>query len=206
MIEAALAGAVAGYAIAIPVGAIAALIIHTAATQDLRHGLAAGAGAATADGVYATIAVLAGFGVGSLIAPVLGPLRIVGGALLVVIGLRGLIALRVAGEAGAARVLREERAHGRTYLTLLGLTLLNPVTVVYFAALTVGLPLVGGLAERAAFAGAAFAASLSWQSVLALFGAALGRGSGHRLRRITGILGNAVVVVLGALVALAGLR
>jgi threonine/homoserine/homoserine lactone efflux protein len=113
MIEAALAGAVAGYAIAIPVGAIAVLIIHTAATQDLRHGLAAGAGAATADGVYATIAVLAGFGVGSLIAPVLGPLRIVGGALLVVIGLRGLIALRVAGEAGAARVLHEERAHGR---------------------------------------------------------------------------------------------
>jgi threonine/homoserine/homoserine lactone efflux protein len=47
--QAALAGLVAGYAIAIPVGAIAVLIIHTALTQGLRAGLAAGAGAATAD-------------------------------------------------------------------------------------------------------------------------------------------------------------
>ena len=47
MLEAALAGAIAGYAIAIPVGAIAVLIIHIGLTSGLRQGLAAGAGAAT---------------------------------------------------------------------------------------------------------------------------------------------------------------
>lgn len=38
MIEAALAGAIAGYAIAIPVGAIAVLIIHVGLTTGFRCG------------------------------------------------------------------------------------------------------------------------------------------------------------------------
>ena len=40
MLQALLAGAIAGHAIAIPVGAIAVLIIHTGLTDGLRHGLA----------------------------------------------------------------------------------------------------------------------------------------------------------------------
>jgi arginine exporter protein ArgO len=89
---------------------------------------------------------------------------------------------------------------------MVGLTLLNPATVIYFAALTLGLPLLSGLPERLAFAGAAFAASLAWQSLLAVFGAALGRGSGQRLRRPTTIVGNSVVLVLGSLIMVDGLR
>src|SRR5437867_9400592 len=100
MLEAVLAGAVAGYAIAIPVGAIAVLITHTAIADGLRHGLAAGAGAATADGIYATLAVVAGLGVSSIIEPWIGPLRLVGGALLVLIGLCGLLGLRSTRQEG----------------------------------------------------------------------------------------------------------
>ena len=91
MLEAAIAGAVAGYAIAIPVGAIAVLIIHTGLTSGLRQGLAAGAGAATADLIYATLAALAGAGVALLIGPLEAPLRLVGGIVLVLIGLYGLL-------------------------------------------------------------------------------------------------------------------
>ena len=47
MLEAAFAGAVTGFAIAIPVGAIAVLIIHTGLTRGLRVGVAAAAGAAS---------------------------------------------------------------------------------------------------------------------------------------------------------------
>ena len=73
MLEAAIAGAVTGFAIAIPVGAIAVLIIHTGLTRGLRVGIAAAAGAATADGIYSSIAVIAGIGVTALIAPWIPP-------------------------------------------------------------------------------------------------------------------------------------
>jgi arginine exporter protein ArgO len=203
VLQAALAGAVAGYAIAIPVGAIAVLIIHTGLTQGLRHGLAAGAGAATADLIYATLAALAGAGVTALIGPLVAPLRVGGGLVLVGIGGLGLVsAWRGRGHIAPAHV-PPRRPHGRTYAALLGLTLLNPATVIYFAALTVGLPFLGDLSERLVFAGAAFLASLSWQSLLAIFGALLGRGAGHRLRLPTVVLGNLVIIGFG-LVVLAG--
>ena len=206
MTQAALAGLVAGYAIAIPVGAIAVLIIHTGLTQGLRAGLAAGAGAATADLVYALVAALAGLWVTSFIGPLIGPLRIVGGAILIAFGVRGLLALRSARETVDPMAAYEEarRPHHRTFLAMLGLTLLNPATVVYFTALTVGLPFLGDAGERLVFAAAAGLASLSWQWLLALVGAALGRGGGHRVRSVTSFVGNAVIVVLGALILISG--
>lgn len=204
MLEAALAGALAGYAIAIPVGAIAVLIIHTALHHGLRTGLAAAAGAATADLVYASLAALAGLWISALIGPLQAALQVVGGLVLVVFGLRGFYALRSARESIDPARSHDQagRPHHRTYLELLVLTMLNPATVIYFTALTVSLPFLGGAAERVVFAGAAFLASLSWQVVLALFGAALGRRSSHRLRTASAALGNGVIVVMGGLIML----
>jgi threonine/homoserine/homoserine lactone efflux protein len=200
MLEAALAGVIAGYAIAIPVGAIAVLIIHTGLSSGLRAGLAAGAGAATADLIYATIAALLGAGVAAFVGPLEAPLRVVGGIVLVLIGVYGLMSAWQSRNRDTGAHLPPHRPHGRTYLAVLGLTLLNPATVIYFAALTVGLPFLGDISERLVFAGAAFVASLSWQSLLAVFGAMLGRGAGHRLRLPTALLGNVIVIGLGLLV------
>ena len=204
MLEAAAAGALAGYAIAIPVGAIAVLIIQTGLSHGLRAGLAAASGAATADLVYAPIAALTGLWLTSLLGPVLVPLRVLGGVVLIGFGVRGLYALRSARESLEPQTAHEQgrRPHRRTYLAVLALTLLNPATVIYFTALTVGLPFLGGPAERLVFAAAAGVASLSWQVLLALFGAALGRSSGHTVRRVTAALGNGVIVIMGALIAL----
>ena len=55
MIDTLLAGAVAGYGIAIPVGAIAILILETGLQRGFRLAAAAGTGAAVADGIYATV-------------------------------------------------------------------------------------------------------------------------------------------------------
>jgi threonine/homoserine/homoserine lactone efflux protein len=200
MLEAALAGAIAGYAIAIPVGAIAVLIIHIGLSSGLRQGLAAGAGAATADLIYATIAALAGAGVAAFVGPLEAPLRVVGGIVLVLIGVYGLMSAWQSRDRDTGAHLPAHRPHGRTFLAVLGLTLLNPATVIYFAALTVGLPFLGDITERLVFAGAAFVASLSWQSLLAVFGALLGRGAGHRLRLPTALLGNVIVIALGLLI------
>jgi threonine/homoserine/homoserine lactone efflux protein len=203
VLEAALAGALAGYAIAIPVGAIAVLIIHIGLTRGFRSGLVAAAGAASADGIYATIAALAGLGVNALIGPLIGPLRLVGGIVLIAIGIRGLLSLRSPHDPGPGTE-RLHQPHRRTYAELLGLTLLNPATVIYFAALTIGLPFLGGAGERLVFAVAAFAASFSWQALLAAFGAALGRGTGHRLHRPTMIIGNLIIVGFGVLILYTG--
>lgn len=200
MLEAALAGAIAGYAIAIPVGAIAVLIIHTAVTHGLRTGLAAGAGAASADLTYAAIAVIVGGAAAALISGIETPLQIVAGVALIVLGLRGFAGLRSTHDPAASRVRAATHSHRRTYLTFLGLTLLNPVTVVYFAALVVGMPNLGGPTERAAFVLAVFAASLSWQWLLAAAGAALGHGSSHRIRLATAVVGSAIVLGFGVLI------
>jgi threonine/homoserine/homoserine lactone efflux protein len=207
VIEAAIAGAIAGYAIAIPVGAIAVLIISIGIREGFGHGVAAAAGAATADGIYSTIASIAGLGVAAFIGPLVGPLRIVGGAALIFIGARGLLALRSPraslGQEVASRVVRPRRS---TYFQLLALTLLNPATIIYFAALTVGLPFLGGVGERLAFSAAAFGASFTWQILLAGFGTALSRGGGARLRTPTVVFGNVVVIVLGLLILVEAVR
>jgi threonine/homoserine/homoserine lactone efflux protein len=207
VIEAAVAGAVAGYVIAIPVGAIAVLIISIGIREGFGHGVAAAAGAATADGIYAIGASIAGLGLTALIGPLIGPVRIAGGLALMFIGARGLMSLRTP----RASLDTEEphaivRPRRHTYLSLLALTLLNPATIIYFASLTVGLPFLGGLEDRLAFSAAAFAASLSWQLLLALFGTALSRGAGARLRTPTIVIGNAVVIALGLLILVEALR
>lgn len=208
MIEAAIAGAVAGFAIAIPVGAIAILIIQTGIRRGLRQALAAGAGTATADLVYAATAIVAGLAVAQLIAPIQAPLRIVAGLVLIGLGLVGLARLRSpSSEVGDAQPpILAHRSVRQTFLLFLGLTLLNPATVAYFASLVVGLPTLAGAPERIAFVVAVFVASLSWQSLLAYVGALLGRSAGQRLRVPTILFGNGVVIVLGALILLEGLK
>ena len=207
MIGAFLAGAVAGFGVAIPVGPIAILILDTALRRGLRPGLAAGAGAATADGVYATIAGIGGTAIAGFIAPVSVPLRWASVAVLVVIAARGLVAVR--REMGASAVPvgvpsgaadPESSARHRalaTYLRFLGLTIVNPSTVVYFAALVVGLPAVsGGAAERLVFAAGAFIASIAWQSLLAVVGAVVHRRLPPSARLYTSLIGNVIVLAL----------
>ena len=208
MIEAAIAGAIVGFAIAIPVGAIAILIIQTGIRQGLRQALAAGAGTATADLVYAGIAIVAGLAAAQIIQPIQAPLRVVAGVVLIGLGLFGIARLRSprieSGETPPS--VSANRSMRQTFLLFLGLTLLNPATVAYFASLVVGLPALAGVPERVAFVVAVFIASLSWQSLLAYVGALLGRGAGQRLRVPTILFGNGVVIVLGALILLEGLK
>lgn len=208
MIEAALAGAVAGYAIAIPVGAIAVLIIQTGIRQGPRQALAAGAGTATADLIYAALAIVLGLAAAQLIEPIQTPLRIVAGIVLIGLGLFGLARLRSPRDepTEAPATVSAQRSKRRTYASFLALTLLNPATVAYFAALVVGLPSLEGVGERVTFVAAVFVASISWQSLLAYVGALLGRTAGQRLRVPTIIVGNAVVVVLGVLIFVEALR
>lgn len=191
MFDAVLLGAIAGYAIAMPVGPIAVLILRTGMRDGLRAALAAGAGCATADLVYASLAMLAGPALVSLIAPALRPARLIAAALLLLLAIRGLRSSTLSAEA------REPVATGRTYATMLGLTLLNPSTVIYFASLAVGLPAVSAEpGARVLFVVAAAGASLSWQWLLALAGASL---HGRVPPRLGPITAGASALIIGAL-------
>jgi threonine/homoserine/homoserine lactone efflux protein len=211
MLAAFLAGAAAGYGIAIPVGAIAILIVETGLRRGFRLATAAGAGTASADGVYALVAAAFGAALAPALAPLETPLRVVAVVVLVLIGVRGLLGMRAAAAAPvegdvALRPDVEAAERGgsavRTYAAFLGLTLLNPVTVTYFAALILGLVQTGaGPAEKAAFVAGAFLASLSWQTLLAAVGAVLHRRLSPRLRVAVVLLGNGIILAFAAVIA-----
>jgi arginine exporter protein ArgO len=114
------------------------------------------------------------------------------GVLLVLAVRTAVVALR---PAGPLRVPAPRRA----FVRLLGLTLVNPMTVVYFSALVVGTRTRGAssLAEQLVFVVAAFAASASWQLLLALCGAALGSAlTGRRGRLATSLVSSGVIALL----------
>jgi arginine exporter protein ArgO len=195
------AGLLAGYGIAMPVGAVATYLVSLTARTSLRIGAFAALGVATADGLYALVAALGGTALAVGLQPILLPLR--WASVLV------LAALAVRGAIGAVRQYRERRLAERTghdprhparaYLTLLGITLLNPTTVVYFAALVLGSRTAEAVRplDQGVFVLAAFAASASWQLLIAGGGALLGRTlTGHRGRLVTGLASSAVIMLL----------
>ncbi|MDI6105404.1 LysE family transporter [Actinoplanes sp. NEAU-A12] len=185
-----LAGVVAGYGIAVPVGAIAVLIAGLSARASLRVGAAAGLGAATADGIYALIAVAGGAAVAGVIAPVETPLRWAGAAVLLV--LAGWTAWSAIRRPGITQRGERPATALRAYTGVLALTLLNPATVIYFAALV-----LGGAGGGAWFVAGAFLASASWQLLIAGGGSLIGRLlTGDRGRLITALVSSAVIAVL----------
>ncbi len=200
-----LAGVLAGYAIAIPVGAIAVLIIEQGLRRGFRAGFAAGAGAATADGMYSGLAMIAGATLAIVLEPLTGPFRLLAGVVLLAIAGRGLIML-LRDRSSPATTLGPPVRLRVTYLQFVGLTLLNPQTVVYFAALILGLPhVLGGATDRVAFVAGAFIASLSWQTALALLGSAGHRRLSPRFRDGLSLAGN-IAIAAFAVVILAGPR
>jgi arginine exporter protein ArgO len=187
-----LSGVVAGYGVAVPVGAIAVLIAGLTARTSLRVGAAAGLGAATADGVYALVAVLGGAALAAAIAPFATPLRWVAAAVLLL--LAAWTARSALHRRTAAPPPLDSTTAGRAYLGVLGLTMLNPATIVYFAALVLGR---GGSGGGVWFVTGAFLASASWQLLVAGGGALVGRMlTGERGRRSTALISSAVIAVL----------
>jgi len=193
-----LAGVVAGYGVAVPVGAIGVLIAGLSARTSLRVGAAAGMGAATADGIYALIAVVGGAAVAGLVAPIAVPLRWV--AVAVLLGLAVITARGAFRKPAAAGGSERPATALRAYTGILALTLLNPATVIYFAALVLGRSGEGG---GVWFVVGAFLASSSWQLLIAGGGSLIGRLlTGDRGRMITALVSSITIAVLAVLLVL----
>lgn len=192
------AGALAGYGIAIPVGAIAILIVNTALRCGFKVGFMAGAGAATVDLLYASLAMLAGSALVVVLEPVAFELRLVSGLLLVGLAVFGLWRGLKPPEAGSEVIGGCQPL--RTYWQFTLITLINPMTVVYFTALILGMDATQQLtrSDQLLFVLGAGLASLSWQTLIAALG---GFGKQHlsdRFQRLAVIAGNMIILVLGA--------
>ncbi len=219
MIAAFVAGLAAGYGIAIPVGAVAVLIVESGIRFGGRTAVAAGAGAASADGIYAAVAAVFGAALAGVLTPWEQPLRAAAVVVLAALSLHGLrsVARDSDGHAspwsgpsrpgdpapsGPGPSIAARRSVRRTYAAFLGITLLNPLTITYFAALILGLGGTGtDAAQKTAFVAGAFLASLSWQTLLAGGSATLRRRLSPRLRLAVGIAGNAVVLAFAVVIA-----
>jgi threonine/homoserine/homoserine lactone efflux protein len=133
-----LKGLVLGVSIAAPVGPIGVLCIRRTLAGGLLLGLVSGLGAATADAIYGSVA---GFGLTYVSQVLLSQrawLGLVGGAFLIVLGIRTIFA-------APRTVSLEDHPPGlaSAFLTTLLLTLTNPLTILSFGALYAG----AGLAE-----------------------------------------------------------
>lgn len=180
---------VIGVAVAAPVGAMGVLCIQRTLERGWRAGVVTGTGIATADAIYGA---LAAFGVAAVSAALVAaqtPLRLVGGAVLVFVGVRSMAQAgrRTADTAGSTDaspgVPAPKDSHVGLYASAVGLTLTNPMTIMAFGAIFAGAGLSAEptvLAALLATLGVA-SGSLAWWLVLTS-GVALARhGIGEQL-------------------------
>jgi arginine exporter protein ArgO len=174
------AGALAGLAVAMPVGAIGAYLLGLAARERFAVAAAAALGVASVDGAYALVASLGGAGLRAVLQSASTVLTWLAAAVLVVLAVRTLVQALRRYRSETPAVARAGRAAnaGRAYLGLVGLTAVNPATVITFSAVVLGRP--GGdigltWTALLLFAVGAFVASAAWQLLLVGGGSVLGR-------------------------------
>src|SRR3954453_5090952 len=121
MTGALLSGLVAGYGIAVPVGAVGAYLVSLTARTTLLTGASAALGVASADVVYAAAAVLGGAALAAALAPVSGALR--GGFAVVLLVVAARVLLVGIRRGSAHTPAADVPSPGRAYSSLLAITL-----------------------------------------------------------------------------------
>jgi threonine/homoserine/homoserine lactone efflux protein len=159
-----LQGIIIGFSIAAPVGPIGILCIRQTLSKGRVYGIISGLGAATADAVYGAIAA---FGI-TIISNVLIAQRfwlaVLGGAFLFYLGIRVFLAKpNTKSQSDAPKNLLGD------YATTFGLTITNPMTIISFAAVYVGVgfgTISSNLGFAALFVVGIFLGSTCWWLIL----------------------------------------
>jgi threonine/homoserine/homoserine lactone efflux protein len=203
------AGLIVGIVIATQFGAVSALLLETAVRAGPRAGAAAALGVASVDMAYATGAVVAGGVARAGLAAHLAEVRPVAAVILALVGVHGLWALtrgRSRDQRAQAPTLGDaSRRFGvpsAQYFRFVGLTAINPLTIVYFGSVTASLSL-SGVAEGVAFLAGAGTASALWHLALSLAAGHAGRRFTPRIQRAVSIAGRLAVVVIAIRLATA---
>jgi threonine/homoserine/homoserine lactone efflux protein len=198
LIEAAVTGIVAGLGVAMPLGAVGVLLVREAMVNGTRAGLRAATGVAVVDVLYAGLAVGLGAAIARLLGTHIAAISIVGGVVLIAIAVRGLIR----GVGGVHPAPPAAQLHGTVRFVLL--TLVNPLTAVYFTVFAVTSGGRQQLFAAAVFVAAVGLSSWCWQAILAVSGSLVGRRLSDRHRRWTILAGYGLVLVYGGRLLLLG--
>lgn len=165
-------GLVVGFCLAAPVGPIAALCVQRTITQGWPYGIASGLGAALADAIYGTLAAFGASYISQLLMTERSVLQRVGGAILIVLGVKLFLTKPPNGKSAA-----DGKSLFGDFLSTLALTLTNPMTFVAFAAVFTGFGIHavrGHMMVTAELVVGVFAGSLLWWAILC--------GGAHALR------------------------
>lgn len=194
-------GFVLGFTIAAAVGPISLLCIRRTLAEGRVVGLVSGLGVATADATYGAIAAFGLTAVTDLLVDGRRVLGLVGGLFLLWLAWRTFRAVPVTAVAPDPPARRGLLG---AYLSTLGLTLTNPLTILSFAALFVGLGVTGGDAAGAALltAGVLAGSAVWWVILVGSVGVLRSRMTARRLRFVNLASGALIgVIAIGAMVS-----
>jgi threonine/homoserine/homoserine lactone efflux protein len=164
------AGALAGLALAIPLGPMAILLISTTLKYGRKIGFFGALAMATVDFSYAALVFAFGNVIISTLTDWLIPLRILGSLILVLVAFKIFRDALRSGKIENSELSNSSGSRAKTYAKFFGLTVINPATAFYFVGVT---PSVATLAQDSAqasavsgialFAIGVFVGSFIWQ-------------------------------------------
>jgi threonine/homoserine/homoserine lactone efflux protein len=189
-------GTILGFTIAAAVGPISLLTIRRTLARGFAVGMASGLGVATADATYGGIAAFGLTAVTDLLVGQARLLGLIGGAVLVVIGIRTLRSKPPAAPVAEPTTGRSLLA---AYSSILGLTLTNPMTILSFAALFASFGTGDGFGGAALITLGVFLGSTAWWVVLISGVTALRSRVTPRALRWINVLSGATIAVFGAI-------
>jgi threonine/homoserine/homoserine lactone efflux protein len=199
-----LKGLIIGFIIAAPVGPIGILCARRTLMHGRRAGFFSGMGAAAADTIYGFIAA---FGLTVVSDVLIGHqffLRLTGGMILCVLGIRTLIAI----PEEKRELPRSIKKYAGLFTSTFLLTLTNPMTIFSFAAVFAGFGLAGTMGSISTAGtlviGVFLGSGLWWLFLVGIFSLFKKRFAHHELQwinRIAGIIiaGSGVVVLASLL-------
>jgi threonine/homoserine/homoserine lactone efflux protein len=188
-------GFILGLTIAAAVGPITLLVIRRTLGSGWRIGMASGSGVATADACYGAIAAFGISALSDLLVSLARPLGFIGGSLLLVLGVRTVRGAHLPPTATPTTV----RGVTGAYLSILGLTLTNPLTVLLYGALVVSVGVPTTSTGAAALWIGLGLGSAAWFLILVSAVAALRTRVSPRLLRGVTIVSGVVIAGFGVL-------
>jgi threonine/homoserine/homoserine lactone efflux protein len=161
-------GLVIGFTIAAAVGPISLLTIRRTIAHGRSYGVVSGLGVASADASYGAVAAFGLTAITSVLVGARTALALVGGAFLVWLAIR---TIRAKPATGAAEP-DERPGLPAAFLSIYGLTMTNPMTILLFAGIFAGLGLAGrgGLDAALLTLGVFCGSSLWWVGLTAIPG------------------------------------
>ena len=164
-------GALAGLALAIPLGPMAILLISTTLKHRRGIGVFGALAMATVDFSYAALVFAFGNVIINLLTGWVFPLRVLGSAILVYVAIKIFMDARKSSKIENPDLSNSSASRFKTYAKFFGLTVLNPATAFYFFGITPSVAAISqgtGFWSIGLFAIGVFLGSVVWQLSLVL--------------------------------------